>query len=48
MKQTWEYKVVQFAGRSENEQLNSLGTDGWELVNGHLFKHQLVLSEAPK
>lgn len=32
MRQVWEYKVVQFAGRSENEQLNALGAEGWELV----------------
>jgi len=32
VRQVWEYKVVRFAGRSESEQLNALGAEGWELV----------------
>lgn len=32
VRQMWEYKVVRFAGGSENEQLNTLGAEGWELV----------------
>jgi len=48
VRQVWEYKVVRFAGRSESEQLNALGAEGWGVSRRHLFKDQLVLFEAPR